>query len=138
MEQQLLQLGAGGLFALLVLREVFGFLKERVRYTHNAALEQMAKEVHEMHEWHAVTDEDGVKVWYIRRSLENTLDNFAGASVKLMVSPNKTVWFDLDGYTLTQSSKPKNMQLSDCWIKGQVFGGGAETSINLIVRKFVN
>ncbi len=64
--------------------------------------------------------------------------NFAGASVKLMVSPNKTVWFDLDGYTLNQTSKPKNMQLSDCWIKGQVFGGGAETSINLIVRKFVN
>lgn len=77
MEQQLLQLGAGGLFALLVLREVFGFLKERVRYTHNAALEQMAKEVHEMHEWHAVTDEDGVKVWYIRRSLENTLDKLS-------------------------------------------------------------
>jgi hypothetical protein len=77
MEQQLLQLGAGGLFALLVLREVFGFLKERVRYTHNTALEQMAKEVHEMHEWHAVTDEDGVKVWYIRRSLENTLDKLS-------------------------------------------------------------
>lgn len=77
MEQQLLQLGAGGPFALLVLREVFGFLKERVRYTHNAALEQMAKEVHEMHEWHAVTDEDGVKVWYIRRSLENTLDKLS-------------------------------------------------------------
>ena len=77
MEQHLLQLGAGGLFALLVLREVFGFLKERVRNTNNTALEQMAKEVHEMHEWHAVTDEDGVKVWYIRRSLENTLDKLS-------------------------------------------------------------
>ncbi len=77
MEQQLLQLGAGGLFALLVLREVFGFLKDRVRCTHNAALEQMAKELHEMHEWHAVTDEDVVKVWYIRRSLENTLDKLS-------------------------------------------------------------
>lgn len=77
MEQQLLQLGAGGLFALLVIREVFGFLKERVRCNSNVTIEQMAKEVHEMHEWHAVTDEDGVKVWYIRRSLENTLDKLS-------------------------------------------------------------
>jgi hypothetical protein len=77
MEQQLLQLGAGGLFALLIIREVFGFLKERVRCNSNVTIEQMAKEVHEMHEWHAVTDEDGVKVWYIRRSLEHTLDKLS-------------------------------------------------------------
>jgi hypothetical protein len=77
MEDQLLQVGAGGLFALLVIREVFSFLKERVRCSSNTMLEHMAKQIHEMHEWHAVTDEDGVKVWYVRRSLENALEKLS-------------------------------------------------------------
>ena len=77
MEDQLLQVGAGGLFALLVIREVFSFLKERVRCSGNTMLEHMAKQIHEMHEWHAVTDEDGVKVWYVRRSLENALEKLS-------------------------------------------------------------
>ena len=34
--------------------------------------------------------------------------NFAGATIKLLVSPNGSVWFYLEGYTLVQTSKPKN------------------------------
>jgi len=74
MEDQLLQVGAGGMFALFVLREVFSFLKERLRCQNNTVLDIMAKEIHELHEWHAVTDEDGVKIWYLRRSLENAIE----------------------------------------------------------------
>jgi hypothetical protein len=62
--------------------------------------------------------------------------NFAGATIKLLVSPNGSVWFDLEGYTLVQTSKPKNLHLSNCWMKGQVIGGTAETSVNLVVRGF--
>lgn len=74
MEDQLLQVGAGGMFALFVLREVFSFLKERMRTQNNSQLDLIAREVHELHEWHAVTDEDGVKIWYLRRSLENAIE----------------------------------------------------------------
>lgn len=74
MDEQLLQVGAGGMFALFVLREVFSFLKERLRCQNNALFELMAKQIHELHEWHAVTDEDGVKIWYLRRSLENAIE----------------------------------------------------------------
>jgi len=74
MEDQLLQIGAGGLFALLILREVFGFLKEKVRAQNNTVIDIMAKQIQELHEWHAVTDEDGVKIWYLRRSLENAIE----------------------------------------------------------------
>lgn len=77
MEDQLLQVGAGGMFALFVLREVFSFLKERMRTQNNSQLDLIAREVHEMYEWHAVTDEDGVKVWYVRRSLENALEKLS-------------------------------------------------------------
>lgn len=74
MDDQFLQVGAGGLFALLVLREVFGFLKEKVRAQSNVVIDNMAKQIQELHEWHAVTDEDGVKIWYLRRSLENAIE----------------------------------------------------------------
>ena len=74
MNDQFLQVGAGGLFALLVLREVFGFLKEKVRAQSNLVIDNMAKQIQELHEWHAVTDEDGVKIWYLRRSLENAIE----------------------------------------------------------------
>ena len=73
MDDQFLQVGAGGLFALLVLREVFGFLKEKVRAQSNLVIDNMAKQIQELHEWHAVTDEDGVKIWYLRRTLENAI-----------------------------------------------------------------
>jgi hypothetical protein len=74
MDDQFLQVGAGGLFALLVLREVFGFLKEKVRAQSNLVIDNMAKQIQELHEWHAVTDEDGVKIWYLRRSLEGAIE----------------------------------------------------------------
>lgn len=74
MEQQLLQLGVGGMFAILVIREVFSFLKERARCHQNKQMDVLAHQIAELHQWHAVTDEDGVKVWYVRRSLEQAID----------------------------------------------------------------
>ena len=62
--------------------------------------------------------------------------NFAGATVKLFVSPDRAVWFDLDGYALVQTSKPKNLHIANCWMKGQVIGGTVDTNVNLVVRGF--
>ena len=39
----------------------------------------MAREIHTMYEWHDKDDQDGVKVWYIRQSLENVLRDNASA-----------------------------------------------------------
>jgi archaellum component FlaC len=39
----------------------------------------MLRQTTELHEWHKVADEDGVKVWYVRRSLEKAVDRLADA-----------------------------------------------------------
>ena len=62
--------------------------------------------------------------------------NFAGATVKLFVSPDGSMWFDLEGYVLIQTSKPKNLHIANCWMKGQVIGGTIDTNVNLVVRGF--
>jgi hypothetical protein len=114
MDEQLLQLGAGGMFALFVLREVFSFLKERMRTQNNSLLDTIAKEVHEMHEWHAVTDEDGVKIWYLRRSLENAivkLTNNLDIQTQLLrelVLSMKETRSDMDSFMREERRKREN------------------------------
>jgi hypothetical protein len=41
--------------------------------------DNLSKEVHTLYEWHDKDDQDGVKVWYIRQSLENVLRDNARA-----------------------------------------------------------
>jgi hypothetical protein len=58
-------------FSLLVLfavDRVMGFLKSR-----GVDLLKMARQIDRLDELHAKTDEDGVPVWYVRRSLERAL-----------------------------------------------------------------
>jgi hypothetical protein len=38
-------------------------------------LKDMEDKVDQLHTWHAKTDEDGVFIWYVRRSLENAITN---------------------------------------------------------------
>lgn len=40
-------------------------------------LPKIARQIDELHKWHAKEDDDGVKVWYVRRSLEDTLKTLA-------------------------------------------------------------
>lgn len=42
-------------------------------------VDNMNKQVHTLYEWHDKDDQDGVKVWYIRQSLENVLRDNARA-----------------------------------------------------------
>jgi septal ring factor EnvC (AmiA/AmiB activator) len=46
---------------------------------HDQAHETSFKQVKELHEWHAKEDADGVKIWYIRQSLEMVLAKNANA-----------------------------------------------------------
>ena len=34
----------------------------------------IARQIDEMHAWHAVTDKDGVKIWYVRRSFYEAIE----------------------------------------------------------------
>ena len=86
------QLGVGGIFVILVLREVFGFL-EKKRSNGNGTspsaadvlaaanlkktIYEISRQMDDLYEWHRVADEDGVKVWYVRRSLETAMRDLA-------------------------------------------------------------
>lgn len=79
--EQLQQLGIGGIFAILVLREVFLFLgRRRGTGTDDA----MRKQVADLHDWHAREDVDGVKIWYVRKSLDESIEKLATAIDQLV------------------------------------------------------
>jgi len=54
------------LAAVLILREVFGFLKGANHNKPNKLLDDIDRKVDQLYEWHNKTDENGVKVWYSR------------------------------------------------------------------------
>lgn len=93
-----------GLFALVIaaaVKEFFGWISKKniqnseTRFENlNKAIagigekvdklsekvETIADETSEMYDWHDKADQDGVKVWYIRQSLENALRDNAKAT----------------------------------------------------------
>jgi len=72
--------GVGGILALLIIREVLNFLKDRKRSNDDNAKDawnEAIRQIHELHTWHAKTDQDGVPVWYVRRSLEDAIAKLA-------------------------------------------------------------
>lgn len=83
-----------GLFILATaLRELFGWLKqknlqnsesrlksvEESAKSTNEQIDLIKKKIYDLHEWHDKTDQDGVKIWYVRKSLEDTLADSAKA-----------------------------------------------------------
>lgn len=74
MDQQTLILLA--IASLVALDKGLGMLKQR-----GIDLHRIARQIDDLHKWHAKEDDEGVKVWYVRRSLEETLktlsDNIA-------------------------------------------------------------
>jgi hypothetical protein len=75
------------LVAGTIVKEVFSYFKQRALNQENARLEALEKslsslkitlepaikEIKDMYDWHNKSDEDGVKIWYIRKSLEMVL-----------------------------------------------------------------
>lgn len=82
---------------LLIVKEVLSFFKQkalnqevaRITAVETAltgiktVLDPALKEIKELHDWHNKSDEDGVKIWYIRKSLENVLRENAQATAVL-------------------------------------------------------
>jgi len=56
------------ILTVIILDRAFSALKSR-----GVDLPQLARQIEEMHKWHSVTDDDGVKVWYVRQSLVDAI-----------------------------------------------------------------
>lgn len=93
-----------GLFVLVIgaaIKELFGWISKKniqnseVRFDNifksldsiskkvdslESKVRQMAEETEEMYDWHNKSDQDGVKIWYVRQSLENALRDNAKAT----------------------------------------------------------
>lgn len=52
----------------LALDKILGALRSR-----GVDLPRLARQIEELHAWHNVNDADGVKVWYVRESLRDTI-----------------------------------------------------------------
>jgi len=68
--------GVALIFALFVIKELFAIIKgfiQRKNGNNGEEFKQMITEIHELWSWHNVTDDDGVKLWYVRRSLEDAI-----------------------------------------------------------------
>lgn len=67
--------GTAGILAILMLREVLNFLRKREESTHSFGdIEELKRQIDELHQWHNKDDSDGVKIWYIRSSLVSNID----------------------------------------------------------------
>jgi len=84
----LLQLGVGGIFAFIIIKEVLTIVFKNKRNGGPsrattpdmfAILRDTQTLVRELHKWHDAKDEDHVFVWYVRKSLEHQIENLAGA-----------------------------------------------------------
>ena len=89
MDGRVVELGVGLIAAIMVIREVLGFLDKKKfhngdSHPHGAvmnehvndvrfALNKVKDKVDDLHDWHNKTDEDGVFNWYVRRSLEDSI-----------------------------------------------------------------
>jgi len=58
--------------AMIAIDKVLGTLKDR-----GIDLRKMSDEVKDLHIWHSKEDEDGVKIWYVRKTLESAIERLA-------------------------------------------------------------
>ena len=48
-------------------------------------IDRISTETHELHQWHDQTDRDGVKVWYVRQSLEEAISHLSETMTQMML-----------------------------------------------------
>ena len=73
----LTELGIGGILALLILKEVFNFLKTRKLNGESGKIAKIFELTKDIFDMHNQKDNDGVYVWYVRRSLEEAIIKLA-------------------------------------------------------------
>ena len=75
------EISLGGAVALLILREVFGFLLNRRNSSALLAREAdttaMLQKITDLWNWHNVRGADNVPVWYFRSSLDDAMDKLS-------------------------------------------------------------
>jgi len=70
----LMQLGVGGIFTVLVLREVFAYLQRKEGKNGEPPGSQKWKwKIDKLYDWHNALDDEGVPIWYVRKSLEEAI-----------------------------------------------------------------
>lgn len=77
MTNEILQLGAGGAVAYIIIREVFTFLNKRRNSCNGKAMKLLMSQVRDLYDWHNRRDNEGVPVWYVRKSLEDAVSKLA-------------------------------------------------------------
>lgn len=103
----------GAAVAALAIREAFAFAlriasnhkrsnppPERSPYDHlhehvkqiDDRISVINSQVKDLHDWHAKTDQDGVPVWYVRRSLEAAIEKLADNIQKQTDVFSRLVW----------------------------------------------
>lgn len=82
-ESKLLEIGVGGIFAIMVIKEVFGFVRHIVQAMQHRknggenlrAFEDLTeKRIRDLHDWHNVRDQDGVPRWFVRQDAYDKLE----------------------------------------------------------------
>lgn len=56
------------LIAVVLIDRILGILKTR-----GIDLHLMARQLDDLHAWHSVKDDEGVRIWYVRKSLETAI-----------------------------------------------------------------
>ncbi len=67
-------------FVIMILKLVFDFLKSRhsgLKVASQVDLPRLYAMVRDLHEWHDVRDVDGTPIWYVKRSLEVSIEKLA-------------------------------------------------------------
>lgn len=69
---------------ILILREVFGFIAKRKNGARHRVcddcvegIKAIAKQTDDLYRWHDVRDNEGVPIWYVRKSLEKAINKLA-------------------------------------------------------------
>ncbi len=67
---------------ILILREVFAFVVRKRNgdvFTKDCVkcLRETHQRTRDLHKWHDVRDDEGVPLWYVRKSLEKSIDRLA-------------------------------------------------------------
>ena len=76
-EDMIQQIGIGGIFALLLIREVLHFLKAKEERVEATLDERAIAKIHNSHEILSMKDEDGAPLVFTPRSMSRTISMIA-------------------------------------------------------------
>jgi len=77
----ILELGVGAAVALLMIERVYVLVKMILDHSKKNPVDEtikvMGEQLHDLYSWHDINDDEGVKIWYNRRSVERAVEKIA-------------------------------------------------------------